>query len=188
MIIQESLYILSEKIASNRLLFFVITYFVSSIIEIKKPAKSGLLWYQQTVDNENLYWLSRLRLTKAEINRKRTSLSGVGIVIHVSPIFTLRRQSTIFGTTGLNFRVREKRSPKSPAFWRKDEGRSDTRADRKICSQWAKSARTWGGPPASSTPTVDNEILLWLPQLDLSCDNSVNSRVLYRVSYGQICQ
>ena len=52
---------------------------------------------------------------------KKYSLSDVGIVIRVSPIFTLRRQGTIFDTTVLNLRVREKRSPKSPAFWRKDE-------------------------------------------------------------------
>ena len=37
------------------------------------------------------------------------------------PIFPGRRQPSIFGTTGLNFRVREMWSPKSPAFWRKDE-------------------------------------------------------------------
>ena len=52
---------------------------------------------------------------------KKYSLSSVGIVIRVSPIITPRRQGTIFGTTGLNFRVREMWSPKSPAFWRKDE-------------------------------------------------------------------
>ena len=101
------------------------------------------------------------------------------------PIFTPRRQGTFFGTTGLNFRVREKRSPKSPAFWRKDEWRSDTRADSKICSQWAKSARTRGGP-LRHQQTVDSDIF-WLPRLDLSCDNSVNSRVLYRLSYGGLC-
>ena len=62
-----------------------------------------------------------VRKTVKQFYIKKYSLFDVGIVIRVSPIFTLRRQGTIFGTTGLNFRVREMWSPKSPAFWRKDE-------------------------------------------------------------------
>ena len=51
-------------------------------------------------------------LTNAKI--KKTSLSGVDIEIHESPIFILRRRKTIFGTTGLNFRIREIWSQKNP--------------------------------------------------------------------------
>jgi len=49
-----------------------------------------------------------------------------------------------------------------------------------------QSPRGRGVDPLRHQQTVDSDIF-WLPQLDLSCDNSVNSRVLYRLSYGGLC-
>ena len=41
--------------------------------------------------------------------------------------------------------------------------------------------------PLRHQQTVDSDIF-WLPRLDLSCDNSVNSRVLSQVIVGQDCE
>ena len=124
---------------------------------------------KKTCHAASLYFIKSLH--------KKYSLSSVGIVIRVSPIFTLRRQST-FGYAGHNKKFGKSGLRKAPLFGeRTNDGAIRERIARSALNE--QSPRGRGVDPLRHQQTVDSDIF-WIPRLDLSCDNSVNSRVLWR--------
>jgi hypothetical protein len=112
--------------------------------------------------------MNMIHKTAKQFYIKKYSLSDVGIVIRVSPIFTPRRQGTIFGTTGLNSVFRKCGLRKAPLF---GEMTSDEAIRERIARSDLneRSPRGRGVDPLRHQQTVDSDIF-WLPQLDLSFD------------------
>ena len=168
---------------------------------------------------------TRFSLNK-DIFNKRTSLSGVGIVIRVSPIFTLRRRSTIFGTTEHNLRVRNGNEWIPSVINRLLNGSILSAAEMTLLKTSLINKRTslsgvgiflfshsvaralssalqgltsvfgmgTGGPRWERVDPLRHQhqllimrFLFGSPSWTRTNDNSVNSRVLYRLSYGGIC-